>query len=56
MPDLKQIATHFWDAAMKHAWEQEFGSPKNAKSFDEVWKEWKATKPKLKMIISLEED
>lgn len=37
---IKNVAIHFWDAAMQHAWELEFGSPKNAKSFDQCWKKF----------------
>lgn len=37
---IKDIADYFWCAAISYCTAQEFGSPENAKSFDDVWKEF----------------
>lgn len=51
---IKDIAEHFWKEAMRYAREQEFGSPKNAKDFEECWKFFKSLKPMVNIIPNLE--
>ncbi len=44
---IKEIADHFWCAAMRYAKEQEFGSPKNAKDFEKCWELFKSFEPMI---------
>jgi len=38
--DFKDLAEHFWERAISYCWEQEFGSPDQAKDFEQCWKEF----------------
>ncbi len=47
---IKEIAEHFWEQAMAYASEKEFGSPKNAKTFDTCWETFKSYEPKIEIV------